>query len=330
MAWIRAGATVAALSLCIGVTCTSRAAGTAAGASIRNTAQVTYTVGGANRTAESNTAAVIVAEILDVVVAIASTTVPVAPGAVRQELVFTITNTGNGSEAFALTGSSAGVAGDDFDPALASPGIYFDSDDSGDLSAADVAYVAGSNDPVLPADGSTRVLLVNDIPASALDGQRGRSQLTVRAVTGVGDPGTAFSAAGDGGIDAVAGTSGGDAALTGEYVVATFQLAASKSQSVLDPFGGSRALPGARITYQVLVTAAGSGTAGAVVFTDPIPANTTYVAGSLKLNGTPLTDAADADPGQLTSAPSAGVRVTLGDLTAGSAPQAVEFAVTID
>ena len=78
--------------------------GTPAGTDIQSTAQVSYTVSGVALTASSNTSSLIVAEILDAVVTIASSTVTVAPSTSQQELVFTVTNTGNGSETFNLAG----------------------------------------------------------------------------------------------------------------------------------------------------------------------------------------------------------------------------------
>ena len=305
----------------------SHAAGTAAGTNIQNTAQVSYTVGGSTVTTSSNTSSLRVAEILDAVLTIATPTVTVSPGASAEELVFTLTNTGNGTETFNLTALSAGVVGDDFDPTLASPAVYFDTDNSGDFSAGDVAYNAGVNNPVLAADASVRLILVNNIPGTALNGNRGRSQLTAAAATGTGAPGTPF---GDGGVDAVAGTTGGDSQLFGEYLVANVQLTAVKSQTVVDQFGGARPLPGARINYQVVVTASGTGNANAAAFGDLVPANTTYVAGSLRLNGAALSDGADADAGTFVSTPAPEVRVTLGNLTGGSGPQTIEFAVTIN
>jgi uncharacterized repeat protein (TIGR01451 family) len=128
----------------------------------------------------------------------------------------------------------------------------------------------------------------------------------------------------------VAGTTRGDAVLFGEYLVADILLTAVKSQSILDQFAGARPLPGARINYQIVVTASGSGTATAAGFSDLIPANTTYVAGSLELNGAALSDSADGDAGTFVSAPAPQVRVSLGDLSGASGPQTIEFAVTIN
>jgi uncharacterized repeat protein (TIGR01451 family) len=314
----------------VGAPLASHAAGTPAGTSIQNTAQVSYTLGSATVTATSNTSSVTVAEILDAVLTIAAPTVQVSAGASNEELVFTLTNTGNGNETFNLTALSAGVVGDDFDPTLAAPAIYFDTDNSGDFSAADVAYSPGANDPVLAADASVRLIVVNNIPSAAVNGNRGRSQLTAAAATSTGDPGFSFGMVGDGGVEAVAGTTRGDAVLFGEYLVADILLTAVKSQSILDQFAGARPLPGARINYQIVVTASGSGTATAAGFSDLIPANTTYVAGSLELNGAALSDSADGDAGTFVSAPAPQVRVSLGDLSGASGPQTIEFAVTIN
>jgi uncharacterized repeat protein (TIGR01451 family) len=115
----------------------------------------------------------------------------------------------------------------------------------------------------------------------------------------------------------------------GEYLIGDIQLSAVKAQTVQDPFGGTQPIPGATITYQVVVTATGSGTALGAALTDEIPASTTYVAGSLTLNGAPLTDTADGDVGAFATGP-ARIGVNLGDLTAASGPQTIAFSVTID
>jgi hypothetical protein len=199
-----------------------RAAGTNAGTPIQSTAQATYTFGGPTLTATSNTVTVIVAEILDVVVTVSGTT-PVSPGETRQELVFAITNTGNGTETFDLLAASAGIAGDDFDPTLVD--IYFDTDASNDLSSPDTLYIPGSNDPVLAPDTGVTVLVINDIPATVANAARGRSQLLARAQTGTGTPGSLFATQGDGGVDALVGTSGAQGVVFGEYVAAGMQVA---------------------------------------------------------------------------------------------------------
>ena len=257
---------------------------------------------------------------------------PVAPGATQQELVFTLTNTGNGTETFNLTALSAGVVGDDFDPTLATPAIYFDTDDSGDLSAADVAYVPGTNDPVLAADATVRVL------ARQQHSDRASSTAIAVAASSRAALRPAFRRARHELRPArrrrrrrSGRHNGGDATLFGEYLVADVQLTAVKSQTIVDQFGGARALPGARINYQIVVTASGSGTATAAAFNDLIPANTTYVAGLARLNSATLSDAADGDAGEFThQRPRPKCASTSAISRRRSGPQTIEFAVTIN
>jgi uncharacterized repeat protein (TIGR01451 family) len=222
------------------------------------------------------------------------------------------------------------LGGDEFDPTPASPSVYFDTDNSGDLSPGDTPYVVGSNDPVLDADAFVTVLVVNDIPAGVADGNRGFSRLTTDARTGTGVPGTTFAGQGFNGTDAVVGTTGADGEATGQYLVSAVTVNAVKSQTIVDQFGGARPVPGARINYTVVVGATGSGSATGTVFSDNIPANTTYVPGTLRFNGAAMTDGADVDAGDYLSAPTARVRVQIGTLTQASGSQTIEFAVTIN
>lgn len=308
---------------------TAQGLGVEAGTAISNTAEVSFELAGTPVTRSSNAAIVTVAEVLDVDVLLQSPTLTVQAGDTDQSLLYTVTNTGNGQETFTLTGDSV-LAGDDFDPVPGTPAIYFDTDGSGDLSPADTPYVAGSNDPVLAPDESVDVLFVHDIPAGLPDGNRGLARLGAEALTGTGVPGQVFAGAGAGGTDAVVGTSGAQDAADGEYVVGDVVVELVKSVSVSDPFGGTQPVPGAELTYTLVATVTGAGTASAVTIRDPIPANTTYLAGSIFLNGAGLTDdGADADGGEFIANP-AEIVVQLGDLTAASGAQTVTFTVTID
>jgi uncharacterized repeat protein (TIGR01451 family) len=307
----------------------AHAVGAPAGTSIDNTAIVTYSVGTVTATTTSNPTSVTVAEILDVQVQLQTPNVPVVPGATQQGMLYRVTNLGNGPESFLLTMTSV-IGGDDFNPTEVPPSIYFDTDASGDLSPGDVPYVAGGNDPLLNADAFVAVLVVNDIPDTVTDGQRGRTSLGAAARTGTGTAGDDFAGAGEGGTVAVVGSTGAAATATGEYLVSGVTLDAVKSASVSDQFSGDRPVPGATITYTIVVTATGSGSAASTLFTDAIPPNTTYVPGTLTLNSIALSDATDADVGEFTNTPSARVRVQLGTLTTASGPQTIQFAVTID
>jgi len=248
------------------------AAGTAVGTPIDNTATVDFTLAGTPLTISSNTTSITVAERLDVVVTLQSGQVLVSANDVNQALLFTVTNTGNGSEVIVLAMNNV-IAGDDFDPVPSVPDIYFDTDASGDLSPADVAYNPG---------------------------------------------------------DAVVGTTGGDDTQVGEYLVADILINVVKAQVVTDPFGGTEPIPGATLTYTISIDVASAGVATASVLRDPIPLFSTFVPGSITLNGAAMTDAIDADAGELDTVVVPTVVVRLGDLTLADGVQVVVFEVTID
>jgi uncharacterized repeat protein (TIGR01451 family) len=303
------------------------AAGTPAGTNIQNVATATYetTPGGPEASVSSNTVSLTVDELLDVSVAWADPAdVVAAPGAAGQVLRFTLTNGGNGTESFTL-GTIANGGGDDFDPSVTS--IVIDSNGNNAYDAGvDTVYVAGSNDPELGADEAITVFVVSSIPAGATDTQRGKVDLTAAANTGTGAPGTSFAGAGQGGGNAVVGATGGDGQDDGWYKIAKAAIAFSKSATVADQFGGTTQAPGATITYTLSATVSGTGSLGNVRIADPIPAGTTFKAGSLTLDGAALSDADDADAGRFTGT---GINVGLGTLASG-ASRTVTFQVKID
>ena len=315
--------------LLLGFGTVANAAGTPVGTVIENTASVTFDLAGTPTTIQTNTTTLTVIERIDVVVTLQSGQILVAASDTNRALLFTVTNTGNGTETFALDIDNA-IAGDDFDPIEAVPAIYFDTDGSGDFNAGDQAYTPGGNDPVLAADESIDVFLVNDIPAGVVNGNIGRSELTATSETGTGAPGTAFAGLGDGGVDAIVGTTGGEASTEGEYLVSDVQINVAKSQVVNDQFGGNQPVPGATITYTITVEVIGGGTATASVVNDEIPTYTTFVPASITLNTAAITDAAGDDAGEFDTAVVPTVVVRLGDLTAADGIQTVEFQVTID
>jgi uncharacterized repeat protein (TIGR01451 family) len=305
----------------------AHAIGTAAGTEIRNQAEIAFVLDGSVEIRQSNSTSLRVLELLDVNLLAQTPERVVDAGQSAAPLLFTLTNTGNGSERFALYVDSA-VAGDDFDPTAAPAAVYLDSDASGSLTPADAAYVAGTNDPELAADASLGVLLLLDIPGGVADGQRGAAQLRAAALTASGSPGELHAGAGDGGVDALLGASGARAASLGRYLVGGAALSVLKSAVVADTSGGSGPSPGATVVYTIRVRAVGQGVVADAVLRDAMPSHTTYVAGSLALDGAALSDAADADGGEYSDATSELV-VALGDL-APAAAREVRFAVTID
>ena len=315
------------------------AGGTIPGTAITNQATATYGIGATTGlTSSSNTTTTTVAELLDVNVTWQdATNVTVNPGDTNQVLTFQITNTGNGSDTYSLAGLSTPLGGDDFDPTLVD--VYLDSNGNGTYDpGTDTQYILGTNDPSLVADASLIVFVVNDIPLALADGDIGNSQLTVTSTTATG-AGTKVPGGGDSGSDLIVGTSGGEQSFVGTYVVSNVVVSVVKSAVVVsDPLGNTdpnaEPVPGAVISYSIVVTVTGSGTAESVVITDVIPASTTYNDNSLLLNSAPLTDATGDDAGDVSDT-DADTRkdlltVNLGNLTSASPVQTVSFSVTID
>ena len=90
-------------------------------------------------------------------------------------------------------------------------------------------------------------------------------------------------------------------------------------------------MPGARINYSIAVNAIGSGTATNAVFTDNIPANTTYVPGTLRLNSAAALGCASMPTPAITRRRRPRTcACALGSLTTASGPQTITFAVTIN
>jgi uncharacterized repeat protein (TIGR01451 family) len=300
------------------------AAGTLAGTDIENIASATYDTPSGPVTIQSNTVVIKVDELLDVTVASTDPgDVTTAPGATGSVLTYQVTNTGNGSEAFTLTPNVAN-GGDDFDPTLTQ--VVLDTNGNGVYDpGVDTVYVAGTNDPVLAPDQSTRVFVITSTPVTVADGNRANVSLTAVANTGSGAPGTSFAGAGQGGGNAVVGTTGADGVDSGFLAVQAATVALVKSATIVDPFGGSRPVPGAIITYSIAANVTGSGSLNNLVITDPIPAGTAYQVGTITLQAATLTDAADADAGNYNGTR---VSVAAGNVPAGQT-RTVTFQVRI-
>jgi uncharacterized repeat protein (TIGR01451 family) len=303
------------------------AAGSLANTPITNTAQATFTDPDGNpQTVTSNTVSLRVDEVLGVtVVSNDAGNVSVFSPDADDPLSFTIANPGNGSEAYTLVANPS-LGGDSYDPT--NTRIYLDDGDGIFELAQDTLYSAGVNDPVLAPDTTRIVFVVNDTPSGLATGNTALVRLAATAVTGSGPAGTTFPGQGAGGVDAVVGITTATANSQGTYAVTQTLATLVKSFSVSDPFGGSSPVPGAVITYTLTFTVMGTGTITGAQIADLIPASTTYVPGSMHLDGnvTALTDAADADEGEFTGT---GIIVLLGSVPA-PATHTVDFRVQIN
>lgn len=317
-------ATILVPALLAGAAAPALAGGVTAGTLIRNTATAAYDDAGTPRSVDSNTVTVRVDELLDVTV----TSLDTGPIAARRGdavLTFELTNQGNGPEAFRLAPNAA-VGGNDFDVTIR--GVAVDSNGNGTYDdGVDPILTSPLTTPVLAADARLTVFVLVTVPQSAADGDTSNVALTAEAVTGTGAPGTAFAGAGVDGSDAIVGSTGALATARGALVSAVASVQLVKSVVLRDPFGGTSAVPGATATFTIQANVSGTGNVANLVVSDAIPEGTTYVPGTLALDAGTLTDAADADAG--TASEADGIRVTLGDVPAGSS-RAVTFDVTID
>jgi uncharacterized repeat protein (TIGR01451 family) len=336
------------------------AMGTGAGSRIDNAAQASYQVAGVDQpTVTSNTVSVVVDELLDVVVTSTDAgVVAVTSPSNGSALTFSVTNTGNGSEAFRLAIDSA-LAGDDFDPQA--PVVYLESNGTPGLQVGgggDTPYVAGANDPLLAHDATVTVYVSADAPGGLSAGAIGNLSLravslTVYGQTGTDDPanpafptpGTTYAGLGDpavggGTTNAVVGASYSSTTLQllaqGGYRVTSALVTLAKSViSITDPFGGATIVPGSVIRYQITVTVAGSGAVDNLVVDDPVPPELAFVSGSLAVSVLPAGEQPDDDflPAGTDhtgfDGPNRSVVVTLGSVAAGGTPNVITFDATL-
>lgn len=289
------------------------AAGTSAGTSIVSQATVHLIDGdGLPQTVQSNAVTFRVDERLGVtIVPNDATHVTVRSPDTDIPVGFQITNTGNGPEPFLLL-ANAFIEGDQYDPVDSR--IVIDANANGLFDPdADADHIPGMNDPILAADQSLTVFVVSNIPAGETQGNVGYVDLTVVAATGLGAPGTIFVGQGTDGVDAVVGATGTMVNAQSGYAIAGVVPGFEVTQSIVDPFGGNYPVPGAIITYTLTTRLTGSGNIDQVHVTDFIPDNTTYLAGTLTLDGAILTDADDSDAGHFTGSR---IEVDLETLTA--------------
>ena len=259
-------------------------AGTPAGTAVENTATVDYTDDGvAQPTVTSNTVRVTVTQVAAVTISPVSAGQSSGPGSSVTYAV-TVTNAGNASDTFSLSvvsGSSPAWPASLYRDDGANGGVANDGvRQSGETNAA------GSTG-ALAADASFQCFLVVQIPSSSADSASDTTTVTA--------------------------TSQFD---TQKKATATFTTTAQSALVALwKSVDRDTAAPGDTLVYTVRYHNRGSRTARNVVVTDTVPTETTYVPNSVSLQGSPKTDAADADE---VSVSGGVITVRLGDLAAGA------------
>ncbi|MEP9360914.1 DUF11 domain-containing protein [Sphingomonas sp. KR3-1] len=274
---------------------------TPAGTSVNNQATVSYEVGGTPQSVSSNVASFVVDKKVNLAVAeVGGAVTQTAIGATDQVTTFTVTNLTNSVQDFRL----------EADQQLVSiPLLGVDNFNMNNLRAFVDSNGNGTYDPgvdtatyidELAPDATVTVFLVGNVPNTpGIE----TAIVSLNAIVATGGAGGALGAdlvasstlvadspstveivfADDGGV--------ADAARNGQgrafdaYHISTAVVTMLKSATVIsDPVNyllNPHAIPGATVEYCMKVSNAGPGTANNVVLSDVVPANSTFVPGSI-------------------------------------------------
>ncbi|MGV1682987.1 hypothetical protein [Sphingopyxis sp. NJF-3] len=312
-----AGSIGLAAITCIAAT-PALAAGTTAGSSITNTATVDFQVGGVSQTQQSASDSFVVDRKIDLTVEEDGTaTTEVVPGQSNAVTTFLLTNNSNEVLDFALaatqiTGGTAKHLGTDSFNAT-NVRIYRDNAATGTVGSFDPGDALVTYADEVPVDTPIRLFVVADIPGGLATGAVAGIQLRATAREGgtASSQGAAVSqtsGANTAGKDTVfadiAGVNDGarDAAHSAadDYTVKTATLTVTKTSRVVDdPLNGAsnpKLIPGATVEYCIAIAnAAGGAAATSVAISDSVPGQLTFVAGSIKLDGTVTGSTCNAD-----------------------------------
>jgi len=347
--------------LAFGLTSTALAQNTPSSTQIDNTATLDYFVGGTQQAqVSSNTASFLVDNKVDLTVTtVDGALVSVIPGTLAQVLTYSVTNNGNtvqdysllaltvsttvfgGTDNFDATGVAVYVDGDNDDVYTgADTGTYIDELGSG----ATVTVFVVANIPVVQVNDDVAVYdLVAQTAVGGTGGTQGGDILNDDAGS-ADDPTLVQIVFADGAGPADAANDGQFSSADG-YIVVTANLTAVKTTNVIsDPFNltvNPKAIPGATIGYEILVSNTGTVQADDVEVIDSIPANSAFLFGSVttvSVAGAVVSYSNDSG-GTWTYAPVLGpngtdpavtdVRVVFADLAGGLTAQE-NFQVLID
>jgi len=285
----------------VGVLQGAYANGTPSGTTINNQATVDYSVGGVAQTQlTSPTASFVVDTKIDFTVSeVSGTATPTHPGQTNVVATFRVTNTGNATQGYVLSvvneaGTTLFTHLDDTD--VNNLRRFVDSNGNGVYDAGTDTAI-NVNSLITDADGeSVIVFVVADVPAGATNNQYANVRLTAQA-TAVGNTTPLTESASDtAGVDIViadAGRNNSESAAD-QYAISV-ALAVTKNVALIsDPFNNTtnpKAIPGAVMEYTILVTNSSTvQDATGVSVSDNIPANTSFLPGSIQLNGGGLPD----------------------------------------
>ncbi len=340
------------------------AAGTGAGTSIENTATVNFSVGGVAQTAKkSNTDTFVVDRKVNFTLVEADNAdTIVTPGAKYQVTTFTVTNSSNDKVSFVLAADQAATAkrGTDtfnvtdfriFVESGTATGFNGTFDAQGAYTGSDTEITSNGYLQEVLADQSKTIYVLANVPVTNGTNNLGNTDVAAIQLTG-----TAWSNTFAGGVLTTSATQTAnvvdtvlaDAGYNGietdrdAYKVETAAIVVQKySRVVNDPVTTAsnaanntnhapKMIPGATVEYCIAVSNTTAVNASGIKIVDAIPANTTYVAGSIVKDtvvnasnectgGTAVTDAiAGADIDGFTST---AVDATLASILNSTPPQ---------
>ena len=301
-------AMAAALSLAAMIAATDAfAAGTPSGTSVGNLATIDYSVGGVAQTpiesspsgnttpgvGNGTATAFLVDNRVDLTVAeTGGAATSVGPGQIDAIATFTVTNTGNTVQDYALSvvnlAPADGAVLGNVDTGLDGNNLRIRVDGNGNGT-----YQAGNDSATfiasLAPDATVTVFVLADVPLGAADNAVANVRLTAVthvAGSGASNPVVQTLGADTAAVDVVfadAGRDGLEIAADG-YRVASANLSITKTSSVVsDPFNGAvnaKAIPGAVLEYAVTVANGGSQPATGLRITDVLSGNLTLLTGA--------------------------------------------------
>jgi uncharacterized repeat protein (TIGR01451 family) len=327
---------------------------TPAGTSIDNLATVSYSVGGQAQTpiessptgnstagpgAGTDTSFLVDNRVDLTVTEVSGNATVTSPGATNAALVFTVTNTGNAPQGYALTFlEEAGTAlflGTD-DANVGNLIVRVDEDPSSGNGTGNGSYdgteTATAIDVLNPGQQITVFLVSPTVPLALINGNFANASLTARVAlpgtnggtlatqsAGANDPTQVEILFADDLVNADATESASD-----QFAIQSAALTITKAQTVLDDGFGSpspRAIPGATVEYAITIANSSATTAAdAVSISDPVPANTAFLAAQYAGEDVGITGGAAATcTADANDADADGCGIAAGTLSVGSA-----------
>ncbi|MBA3942510.1 MAG: hypothetical protein C0520_14985 [Sphingopyxis sp.] len=340
----------------------AHAAGTTAGASIQNTATVTYQVGGVSQGSQTASDTFIVDRKINLLVEeVGTVTTNVFPGQTNAITTFQLTNSSNEVLDFALVASQSanGVIAahggtDSFD--VTTVRIYRDNTATGTVGSWDAGDALVTYADEVATDTPIRLFVLANVPTGLANGAVAGVTLRATAREGgtAGSQGAAITettgantAAKDTVFADAAGVTG-DAARDAshsdndDYTVQTATLGVTKTSRVIwDPINTTtnpKLIPGAVVEYCIAVANTGSADATTVAINDPVPGQLTFLGtgnpnsltnGPIALNGTVTGGTCNADGAAGGSYTAPNVTGTIATVAAG-ATRTLIFRATVN